>query len=278
MSDFSQSKNYGSAAYPVHCADASGLIRRSEPLLTPEKLLSRYLKGIPLVFPNGDEINVEDLKDKIHLAINEAELLLNMTLNRESFKQKVPFDRSLYNAFMHMKTEHGPILTVEHIAITNTDGTSIFEIPADWIETSNFAKRIINVIPLLMSFGSVTNAPVAASGNAGVAFLATLSGLGWIPAYWQIKYTAGLSFKEGNVPVPVNELIGVMAAIDVLSLIAPSNIYNSQSLSQDGISQSSSGPGPKLYELRIAELEVKKDTILKKLKGIFSGKFFIDNI
>jgi hypothetical protein len=87
-----------------------------------------------------------------------------------------------------------------------------------------------------------------------------------------------MSTKEGQVPVPVNELIGCLAAIDVLSAIAPSNIYNSQTLSQDGISQSSSGVGPRIYELRIQELEVKRDTLIKKLKGIFSGKFFVDNI
>lgn len=276
MADFTQSKSYNTAAYPVHASETSGLIRRCEPLLTPEKLLSRYLKGIPLKFPNGDEITSEDLKDKIHLAINEAELLLNMTLNREAFKQKVPFDKSLYDAYIHIKTEHGPILTIEHLAIVSADDQNIFELPPQWIEAANFAKRLINVIPLLAAYG--VNSVQGAVGNAGIAFLTVLGGLGWVPAYWQVKYTAGLSYKEGQVPVPVNELIGVIAAIDVLSLIAPSNIYNSQSVSQDGISQSSSGPGPKLYELRINELEAKKADIIKKLKGIFSGKFFIDNI
>jgi hypothetical protein len=274
--DFSNSKNYGTAAYPVHANEASGLIRRCEPLLTPEKLKSRYLKGIPLVFPNGDEFTGEDLKDKIHLAINEAEVLLNMTVNKESFKQKVPFDRSLYDAFIHIKTEHGPVLSIEALYIASADGQNIFQIPATWIETANFAKRLINVIPLLAAFG--INSIQGSVSNAGIAFLSVMGGLGWVPAYWEIKYTAGMSTKEGQVPVPVNELIGCLAAIDVLSAIAPSNIYNSQTLSQDGISQSSSGVGPRIYELRIQELEVKRDTLIKKLKGIFSGKFFVDNI
>jgi len=101
--------------------------------------------------------------------------------------------------------------------------------------------------------------------------------IGFIPSYWEIKYTAGMSFKEGQVPVPVNELIGVLAAIDTLSLIAPTNVFNSQSISQDGLSSSSSGPKNRIYKLRLAELEKKKETIISKLKGIFSGKFFVGN-
>jgi len=274
--DFKQSKNYQTAAYPVHAAETSGLIRRAEPLLTPEKLRSRFLKGIPLTFPNGDTFSDDDLKDKILLATNEAELLLNMTVSREAFKEKAPFDKSLYDAFIHIKTEKGPILTIEHLQITSADGNSIFEIPPAWVETANFSKRLINVIPLLAAFG--VNSVQGSVSNAGIAFLTIIGGLGWVPAYWTVKYTAGMSFKEGQVPIPVNELIGVIAAIDCLSLIAPSNLFTSQSLSQDGISQSSSGPGPRLYELRISELEAKKAQIISKLKGIFSGKFFISNI
>lgn len=276
MSDLSQSKRYATAAYPVHAADTSGLVKRSEPILTPEKLRSRYLKGIPLVFPNGDKYTDDDLKDKIHLAINEAEILLNMTVNRESFQEKHAFDKSLYDAFIHIRSEKGPILTLEHLQITSADGNNIFEIPPTWIEPANFAKRLINVIPLIAAFG--INTVSGSVANGGIAFLTVLGGLGWVPAYWEIKYTAGMSLKEGQVPVPVNELIGCLAAIDVLSSIAPSNIYNSQTLSQDGISQSSSGVGPRIYELRIQELEVKKETLIKKLKGIFSGKFFVSNI
>jgi hypothetical protein len=274
--DFKQSKNYGTAAYPVHAAETSGLVRRSEALLTPEKLRSRFLKGIPLHFLNGDTFSDDDLKDKILLAMNEAELLLNMTVTREAFKEKAPFDKSLYDAFIHVKTERGPILTIESLAIRSADGVNIFEIPPTWIEPANFAKRLINVIPLLAAFG--VNSVQGSVSNAGIAFLTVMGGLGWVPAYWEVRYTAGMSFKEGQVPVVVNELIGVIAAIDVLSLIAPTNIFTSQSLSQDGISQSSSGPGNRIYELRISELEMKKAQLISKLKGIFSGKFFVGNI
>jgi hypothetical protein len=78
--------------------------------------------------------------------------------------------------------------------------------------------------------------------------------------------------------VPVNELIGTIAAIAILSEIAATFIYNSQSQSQDGISQSSTGPGPRIYQLRIEELMLKRDELTRKLKAIFSTRLFVGNI
>jgi len=276
MSNFSQTKNFGTAIYPVHAENTSGLMRRCEPFLTPEALVSRFLKGIPLRFRNGDKFTPDELKDRIHLAMNEVELLLGTVITREQFKDKVPFDYNLYKAYIHIMAPTRPVISLEHLAIVSSDGNNIFEIPPTWVETANFSKGLVNVIPLLAAYG--VNSVQGAVGNAGIAFLTVIDGLNWVPAYWQINYTAGLSTKEGNVPVPVNELIGTVAAIAILSEIAPNNVWNSQSQTQDGISQSSSGPGPRVYELRIAELEKKKEDLVKKLKAIFSTRYFLGNI
>lgn len=275
MGDFTQSKGFGTAIYPVHALVTSGLLKRVEPFLTPELLRSRFLKGIPMFFPNGDLFSDDELKDQINIAVNNAELLLDRPIIREQYKEKVPFDYSLYKSYIHIKAEHGPIVSIEHLAIVSADDQAIFEIPPTWIETANFSKNQINVIPLLAAYG--INQVSGAVGNAGIAFLTVMDGLGWVPAYWQIKYTAGLSTVEGLMPVPVNELIGIIAAINVLSIIAPMFLYNSQTLSQDGISQSSSGMGPRQYQLRIQELEARKAVLVSKLRGVFSGKFFISN-
>lgn len=274
--DFSQSKSPQTAAYPVHSRETSNLLKRCEPFLTPELLISRFLKGIPLKFRNGDKFTPDELKDRINLAMNSAELLLGRTIIREAFQDKLQFEYALYKSYIHLKSEHGPILSLEHLAIVSADNNNIFEIPPTWIETTNFAKNQINVIPLLAAYG--VNQVSGAVGNAGIAFLTVLDGLNWVPAYWQINYTAGVSNKEGNVPIPVNELIGCVAAIDVLSEIGATNIYNSQSQSQDGISQASSGPGPNIYARRIEDLVFKRDELIKKLKGIFSSKYFVSNI
>jgi hypothetical protein len=268
-------KQYGTNMYPVHSAAVSGLLQRSEPILTPEQLLSRFLKGIPLTFPNGDKFSPEDLKDRIYLATNECELLLGTVIFPEIFKEKLPFDYALYKSYINLNTTKGPVQSLNYLAIVSADGNNIFEIPPTWIETSNFSKNIINVIPLLAAYG--INQVSGAVGNAGIAFLTVMDGLNWVPAYWEVGYVAGLSNTEGQVPTPVNELIGTVAAIAILSEIAPNFIYTSQSQSQDGISQSSSGLGPRIYELRIADLIAKRDELVRKMKAIFATRYYVSN-
>lgn len=276
MAIFPQTKNFGTAIYPVHSESTSGLLKRCEPFLTPELLISRFLKGIPLRFRNGDSFTHGELKDRINLAMNEAELMLGTTITREQFKNKLPYDKSLYKSYIHLVTENKPIVSLEKLAIVSADGLNIFEIPPAWIEAANFSKGLINVIPLLSAYGvSSANGGVI---KGGVALLGTLEKQHWVPAYWQVNYTSGLSSREGQVPIPVNELIGTIAAMAILSEIGPLNVWNSQSQSQDGISQSSSGPGPRLYVLRMEELEKKKNELLTKLKGVFSNRILFTNI
>lgn len=271
--DFTSSgaKISGTAVYPVHAQQTSNLLSRCEPMLDVERFKGQFLRGIPLVFPNGDKFTFEDLKIKLNWAMNEAELMMGVTITREAFQHKVAFDYNLYKAYIHIMAEKGPIISLESLAIVSADNNAIFNIPPTWIETTNFAKRLINVIPLLAAYG--VNQVAGAVGNAGIAFLTVMDGLSFVPAYWQINYTAGLSTVEGQVPAPVNELIGCIAAISILSEIAATHRWNSQSQSQDGISQSSSGPGPLIYNKRILDLETKRDRLCSKLKGIFSMKF-----
>lgn len=245
-------------------------------MLDVDKFKRLFLKGIPLRFRNGDQITNEDIKERLNWAFNEAELILQVPIVRTPFQHKVPFDYSLYKSYIHIMAEKGPMISLEHLAIVSADNNNIFEIPPTWIESTNFSKRLINVIPLLAAYG--VNQVQGAVGNAGIAFLTVMDGLAWVPAYWQINYTAGLSNTEGQVPASLNELVGCIAAIAILSEIAATNIFNSQSQTQDGISQSSSGPGPNIYNRRIEDLEKKQTSITKQFKGIFSTKFYVSNI
>lgn len=128
-------KKYGNNTYPVLSNKTSNLLTRIEPILTPEKLISRYLKGI-----NLSDYSVEELKDKIHLALNEAEILLDTTLTPVRRKEKHPFDYNLYKSFIHINANFGPVLQVDRLSIQSSNDINIFEIPADWIEAARFSK------------------------------------------------------------------------------------------------------------------------------------------
>ena len=266
-------KGYNTNAYPVLSTKTSGLLSRIEPILTPDKLVSRYLKGIDL-----SNYSTEELKDKISLAINQAEIVLDTTLTPVRRKEKHPFDYNTYKSFIHIMTNFGPILQIDKLSIQSSNNVNIFEIPADWIEAARFFQKQINVIPLTV-VGATGISSGQPTGAAGLAFIAAMNGgIKWVPSYWEVEYTTGVCNKEGHLPVVVNELVGVITAIGILGNKGATNTNTSVSVSHDGISQSSSNPGPAVYQTRIAELTNEKQELTKKIRRVIYNTYFVSNI
>lgn len=263
--------------YPVHANQASGLLKRTEPLLTPKQLKSRFLKGIFEKLPAEARYSDSELKDMINVAVNSAEMELKVPIFAERFTERLPYDFALYKSYIHTKVNHGPIRSIEDMSIVSSNRERIFTIPAQWIDTGQFHSRQISVVPLLASY--TASAAISATGTSiGAAFLVLVTNSAWIPAYWEVSYTAGLCGDKGQVPVIINELIGAITAINILSNLASLNQYNSVSVGQDGISQSHSGPGTGIYQIRIQELMQKKETIIKQLQRMFQQKIYVGTL
>lgn len=275
MSDYQDSKKFGTKAYPVNAFATSDLMQRCEPLLTPELLISRYLKIQEKKI--REKFTDAELKDYINLAMNEFERTSKLVVNKVQDTERVPFDRDLYKSFVYIKTKHGPILSVEEINIQSSNGEQIYKLPPDWIEVGYAHQRQLNLIPILSIFGAAGLQDGRAS-NAGLIFLQAINNFQWLPAFFTVKYTYGLSNTEGQIPIMVNEVIGMIAAINVLSMLQSFYLQTSTSISQDGVSQSATGPGPKVYTQRIEDLEKKKDKALAEIKATFSMKYFLSNI
>ena len=272
MADYTESKTPGRNSYPVTSKETTNLFGRIEPILTPELLLSRYLKGVKNL-----DYDTHELKDEIKRAFNEVELMTNLNLTKVQHNDRFPFDRNLYQAFVFMKTEQRPILSIEKISIESSNGESIYNLPATWIESKFFHKGQINLIPILSIFGA-SGLKDGQASNAGLIFIQAVSNFQWLPAFFTVTYTTGVCNKDGHLPLVINELIGITAAIEILSNMQARNTTTSTSIAQDGISQSASTPGPQLYVKRIEDLELKKDKMLKKIKAIFYQKYFMSNI
>lgn len=259
-------------AYPVESVFTSGLLKRIEPIVTPELLKSRYLKGIDVSSYTNEEI-----KDHINMAINEVELMSNLSLDKVQFKERKPFDRDHYREFVYFKMNNGPILSIERLSVESSNGENIYNLPPDWIEMGLAHKRQINLIPILSIFGAAGLQDGQAS-NAGLIFLQAINNFQWMPAFFTVVYTCGVCHAEGSLPIVLNDILGITAAIEILSAAQTKIKYNSTSISQDGISQSASGQGPQTYQARIEFLETKREKQLAKIKAEFSQKYFLSNI
>lgn len=255
---------------------------RLEPILTPEQLVSRFLKGIPLVskiknpFTNKFDVwTPDDIQEEILRAINTVETNYNFIIMPTQIAEKAEFNRMDYESFGYLKTRQRPVLSIEEFAIVPANNIQVYEVPLDWIETAYLGWGQLNIVPLNVAVQNGGFIPSQSAG--GAVFLSILAQNNIIPAYWRITYTCG--WANGNVPVIVNEIVGNQAAIQILEkLLATYVNTTSHSLGLDGASQSVGAPQVALLQKRIEQMGLARDTSAKKLRrafgqGIVSGAF-----
>lgn len=255
---------------------------RFEPLITPAQLKRRFLFGIPLVSMlanpvtgKREEMTDEDLKDSIVRAVGDMESEAGVYVLPVQKRKKLPFDRNEYMNLGYVQLPDRPVTSVDRFRITDASGISVYDIPPQWIDPGNFHRGQVNLIPL--SAGFVAGGAVLPSQTAGGAFFLSILGQhGWIPSYWEITYTCG--FSEGHLPIVVNELVGIYAAIIALDSIQATNSIAGFSVGLDAASQSVTTGGPQIYAERIKNLEAKKQVLLGKLKAKVGTKIFSSNV
>lgn len=276
MADYTNSRKGSGAPYPENAIETAR--QQVEPLITPDLLKSRHLFGVPLVSAMKDpltgkqQVMTDDmLADYIEGAVSQAELELKIDIFPVKRQEKQPFDINLYNSFGYFQLSHRPATSVDKLSVTPSNQMDVYVVPNDWVEGAYLHRGQVNIVPLTVAFVQGTYIPQQSSG--GAAFLQILGNKAWIPAWWQIEYTSG--FPDGMVPRVVNDYVGTVAALEVLSQLALTYARsNSHSLGIDGLSQSVSTPGPQIFKVRMDELEAKKLALTKKLKAIYGFKIF----
>jgi hypothetical protein len=282
MADYRNSKDAVGGVFPVGSGDSTW--KRVEPLITPTELIDLHLFGIPLVSGMPDpetgrrkRLTPEIIARFIDKSVGLAELETGLAIFPEQFKEKKPWDRQEYDSFGYFKLDHRPCSSVEKVAVNLSNNQDIYEAPLDWVETGQLQWGQLNIIPLTIAMTSGN--PVAIPTTSGGALLLSIfqGKSQWVASFWEITYTAG--FPDGQVPRVVNELIGTIAAMEILSQLASTYAKTSgSSLSIDGLSQSVSTPGPDIFTPRLKDLALKRTQLVNKLKNLYHLKFFSNNV
>ncbi len=255
----------------------------SVPLITPEQLRKQHLNGIPLVSGWRDpdthvrhRMDDLEIKDFIIEAASLAQTETGMDVFPKVHEEKLAFDKQEYESYGFMQLRHRPVTSIESLAIVPSNGLKIFEVPHSWIDPGMLAMGQINLIPFTAAIAS-GGMSVMQTAEGGFAFLALFGHNPWIPSFWKVRYTTG--FKRGLVTRATNQLIGVIAAMEILSNLATTYArVTSQSLGLDGMSQSQSGPGPELFEPRIKFLAEKRRWLVKKLQRQHNLGIIVSNV
>ena len=259
-----------------------------EPLVTPEQIRSRHLFGIPLYSGIKDPVTGKRqefvdamIMDEIQGAVSDAELETHIDIFPRKYTESQPFDRAEYQSFGYFRLEHRPVYTIDKITVRTSNGIDVFTVPLQWVHTGQLVHGAVGLIPMgvaLTGTGDPNSFGVVGGQTAGgAAFLAILGNQPWISSFWLTNYSAG--FVDGALPRPVNELIGVIAAMRILSLLAATHAKTtSASVGIDGLSQGQSGPGPQIFSQRLQELAERRKTYVKKLKTMFGLNIFSGNV
>lgn len=278
MADYTNSKSGIGAVFPERAVDTA--LQRLEPLLGPEEFKSRHLFGISLVSQMKDPItgknqlmNDEQLRDYIEGAVNQVEIETGIDIFPTQRKEKHPYDRALYEAYGYMQLNHRPTSSIEALTVNGATQQDLYSIPLEWIETAYLPRGQINIVPMTGAFIYGGTIPTTAIG--GAFFMSLFGNSTWIPSFWQVTYTSG--YKDGMVPRIVNDLVGTVAAMEVLSMLGTTYARTQgHSLGIDGLSQSVSSLGPNLFQTRLAELQAKRDKLVAKIKALYDLKFSIN--
>lgn len=267
--------------YPLNATVASHC--ELEPLITPDQLVTRHLFGIPLISRIVDPITGKPmvftndiLKDYINRATQEAEVETQIDINPKKYHEKLPYVRPDFEAFGMMMLNHKPAHSLDFVSVQLADNTNIFQFPPQWLETANLIYGQINFIPLAFQ-SSVIGTVVGSTNPQNAVFFNSLWNRNFVQALFGISYTTG--FPNREVPIFINELIGTIAAIKVLSSLAATYArVTSTSLGLDGVSQAISGPGPLLFITRLQDLEKQRQLLVGRARAFFGSKIVLGSI
>jgi hypothetical protein len=266
-----------------HENEIATAFRDEEPLLTPSKLVSIHLFGVPLVSNIKNpltnrpaQMTEELLKQFILEAVSLGEAESKIDIFPRQYAEKLEFDRCEYDQFGFMQLRHRPIASLESLTVTPSNQDAVYQIPNEWVDVGALHLGQLNLIPLTLALKSGTMIPLSSS-PAGSVFLSIFGNRPYIPSFFQVRYTAGC--HEGAVPKIINQYLGCIAAMEVLSSLATTYARsNSTSLGIDGLSQSVSTSGAEIYKQRMEELSQKRHWILGRLQAAFNMSFIVGNV
>lgn len=270
------------ALWPPNSREASWT--RLQPLITAPELKALFLFGIPLVSAEPDPVTKERqvmtdsiLERHIEKAVELAETASGLTIMPTEIEEKLAFDRPAFSNYGFFQIDRRPAWVVRQLTIQDANGANYYTIPNQWVDAGRLYRGLFYIIPLTLAFAGSAISPGPATGAAGAAFLAALGGLWWTPSYWAVQYVAG--FPDAMLPGTVNELIGTIASINILSQLGATHArVTSASIGVDGLSQSTGLSGPNIYQVRITQLQEEKKALVAKLKTVFGLRWALGNV
>ena len=255
-----------------------------QPLITPQELRDIHLFGIPPVsairdpLTNRPAIMTDPLiKRFINEAVTLGEAELKIDIFPTQYVEAQAFDRAAYDSMGYFQLRHRPIASLESITVSPANEMPQLLIPLDWVSVSYLHLGQVNLLPLTLATRGNAVVPLATS-PMGQTWLSLISGgKPWVSSLFEFMYTTG--FKEGCIPGIINQFLGTVAAMEILSVLASTySRSTSTSLGIDGLSQGISSPGADIFTVRLTQLAEKRGWLRGRIQAALGASFIVDNV
>lgn len=263
MSDFDPTPKL--PPFPERSVSLEPGLSRYEPLMNVERMKSDYLFGIPLKSSlTKQEFSDDSIQRFIVRAISEVEHELLINISPVKYEDRYDYDLWDYQQFNFIHLNHWPVLQVESVKGKYPNSVDFIQYPNDWVSIYNE----FGILQLTPTNGSLTQFFLT---NDATYIPLLLGGRAKWPQLWQITYTSG--FDNEKIPAVINELVGLKAALQILSIIQPVLFpFTSYGIGLDGTSQSVGGPGPMLFSERINHLKEEAARLMDVAKRYYNKK------
>lgn len=212
--------------------------KKSEPLITISKLKETYLFGVIVRnIETGEELGEGAYRQAIDTAVSYFEHILDISIYPvRNFVEYKDYRLNDYAEYGYMQLENFPVHAISSLKLVyyrddNGEPETTQEIPKSWMRLNNH-DGILRLVPN-------GRMPSSLQISSGGTFFPEIFRSNHIPHAWQITYDYG--FCSGQIPVLLNQAIGMLAAIIVFitagHLILGAGIAGS-SISVDSLSQS----------------------------------------
>lgn len=244
---------------------------RFGPLIDPQRVKDEYLFGIPLKAAlTGQELSDETIKAVIRKAVGDFETSVRIAVNPVRITDMIDFQRADDAQFGTKKLTRWPVLKVENLKalwpgrndiMAQFGDSQEIDYPTSWVSLLG-DQGLIRVIP---NSGTLVNADVNFLASSAYRSI-VLGGLKSWPNMWRVTFIAGMDYDK--IPDIVNDCIGTMAAIRILSQLGPAIFpLASHGIGLDGLSQSVATAGPQWLAGRLQELTAERDRLVDQMKS-----------
>lgn len=245
-----------------------GQFTRTEPIINVQELKDRYLFGIDLTDENGNEIPNKTLQHQINAAVSYLEHRLDIVIAPTVFVEKYDYQQKDYTDFNFLQLKKRPTLEVDSLKAKFPNNQDLVEYPQEWYVIEKESSQI-QLSPVEGTFSGL----IVTNGGSYVPLL--YGNRSKWPHLFEIRYTAG--FCADQVPVLINEMIGMQAAIrtfEILGDIVLGPGVANESVSLDGASTSKGLTASAMYSAFSARIESYKKQMqdyIKTVKGYYNA-------